>query len=97
LLYDVLADRLQRHYIPLPEPSKHELPLKASADVLRDIAVVQGGHIRYVEHHTQVRPWSHINGTYISDDWTVTTWSWKVTNPSSASAWGGVLGEGLQD
>ncbi|CAD6237371.1 unnamed protein product [Miscanthus lutarioriparius] len=78
------------HYIPLPEPSRLELPSKASADVFCDIAVDQSGHIRRVEHQiTQVRPWSHSNGTYISDDWTVTTWSWKVTNPNSAFAWEG--------
>jgi hypothetical protein len=85
LLCDVLADRPQLYYTPLPEPGKHELLSEASANVFRDIAVVQGGHIRCVEHQTQVRPGSHSNGTYISDNWTLTTWSWKVTNPSCST------------
>lgn len=79
LFCNVLIDHLELHYIPLPvSPEANEGMREGSADAFRDIAVVQD-YIKYVEHHTEVEPWSYNNGTYISKNWTVTMWSRKFT------------------
>ncbi|KAL6841101.1 hypothetical protein ACP4OV_029070 [Aristida adscensionis] len=84
LLCDVLADDPELHYIPLP-------PAAAAADAVnggrqltgttarasRDVAVVQG-YIKLVVHHAHVRPGSFRDGTYVSDDWTATTFGRKI-------------------
>ncbi|CAN6234260.1 unnamed protein product [Urochloa humidicola] len=73
---DVLAaGRPELHYILLPA-DRETMPDGAAAES-RDVAVVQGC-IEYVEHRTKIQPWSwRNNGTYVSDDWTVTMWGRK--------------------
>ncbi|RLM74614.1 hypothetical protein C2845_PM15G16510 [Panicum miliaceum] len=66
LFCNVLVDHPELHYIPLPvSPEANEEIREDSADAFRDIAVVQD-YIKYVEHHTEVEPWSYRNGTYVS-------------------------------
>ncbi|KAL6846206.1 hypothetical protein ACP4OV_023654 [Aristida adscensionis] len=81
LLCDVLAGNPEVHYIALtPQPAeavKSQQLTGPNARAYRDIAVVQG-YIKFVVHQTHIRPWSFSNGTYVSDDWTATTYRWKI-------------------
>ncbi|CAN6346307.1 unnamed protein product [Urochloa humidicola] len=84
---NVLLDHPELYYIPLPESPEadKEMPDGAAGE-FRDIAAVQGC-IKYVEHRTKVQPQSCHNGTYISDDWTVTTWRRKFTPDCWQGCW----------
>ena len=59
-------------------PCQSYLRPEGSANAFRDIVVVQDC-IKYVDHHTEVEPWSYNNNTYISNNWTVIMWSRKFT------------------
>ncbi|CAN6299613.1 unnamed protein product [Urochloa humidicola] len=88
LFCNVLLDHPELHYIPLPdspEADSREMPDGAAGE-FRDTAFVQGG-IKYVEHRTKVQPWSCRNGTYVSDDWTVTTWKRRFTPDCWQGCW----------
>ena len=59
-------------------PCQSHLRPEGSANAFRDIVVVQDC-IKYVDHHTEVEPWSYNNNTYISNNWTFIVWSRKFT------------------
>uniref|UniRef100_A0A0D9XT67 BSD domain-containing protein n=1 Tax=Leersia perrieri TaxID=77586 RepID=A0A0D9XT67_9ORYZ len=80
LFCDVLKDNPVLHYVPLPPPMLEASKLQGCPRNVRDISVIKG-IIRYVELQIHIKPGSFTRGSYISNGWTVATWSRISTNP----------------
>jgi hypothetical protein len=87
LFCNVLVDDPELHYIPLPKSPEADMKISdAAAPEFRDVVAVQDC-IKCVEHRIEIEPWSYKNGTYVCNDWTVTTWSRKFTPDSWQGRW----------
>uniref|UniRef100_A0A0E0MGB9 BSD domain-containing protein n=1 Tax=Oryza punctata TaxID=4537 RepID=A0A0E0MGB9_ORYPU len=80
LFCDVLKDDPVLRYVPLPPPLMATRKLRGCPRNTRDISVIKG-LIRYVELQIHIKPGSFTRGNYISNGWTVATWSRISTNP----------------
>uniref|UniRef100_A0A0D3HA62 non-specific serine/threonine protein kinase n=1 Tax=Oryza barthii TaxID=65489 RepID=A0A0D3HA62_9ORYZ len=69
-------------YFPLPPPLRLSAHTKLTGcpRFSRDIALVQG-RFNFTQMRIHVKPGSITNGTYISQGWTLATWSAPATNP----------------
>uniref|UniRef100_A0A0E0GFR3 non-specific serine/threonine protein kinase n=1 Tax=Oryza nivara TaxID=4536 RepID=A0A0E0GFR3_ORYNI len=69
-------------YFPLPPPLRLSAHTKLTGcpRFSHDIALVQG-RFNFTQMRIHVKPGSITNGTYISQGWTLATWSAPATNP----------------
>lgn len=80
LFCDVLKDNPVFRYVPLPPPLMATRKLRGCPRNTCDVSVIKG-LIRYVELQIHIKPGSFTRGNYISNGWTVATWSRISTNP----------------
>jgi hypothetical protein len=86
LFCDVLRDDLNVSYVPLPKPKVQDRLRRGEACLHRDIAVVGGRIIRYVELETVWDPSLSRSRRYASDGWMAWRYSRPVAAAGSAAA-----------
>ncbi|XP_066371981.1 uncharacterized protein [Miscanthus floridulus] len=87
LFCDVLNKEPEIRYVSLPAPLNPDISMQGCPRTSRDIAVIKG-LIRYVEFQHHILPGSVVNGNYIANGWTVSTWSRKATtDPFEEDHW----------
>lgn len=87
LFCDVLDKEPVIRYVSLPAPLNPDISMQGCPRTARDIAVIKG-LIRYVEFQHHILPGSVVNGNYIANGWTVSTWSRKAsTDPFEEDHW----------